>query len=107
MLIDARNRLATCKLAGVDPIWEERNIDDIGRYILSENNTRRHMTKGQRALAHARIFPDPEKGGRGKKSSLNEEFNGAYLSQARTVLKYAIATAEHWTFVFYRYPAKG
>jgi hypothetical protein len=37
----------------------------------------------------AMLYPDPEKGGRGKNSKLNLEFSGMRLSQARTVLRYA------------------
>jgi hypothetical protein len=44
------------------------------------------MTKGQRAMAAAMIYPKPEKGGRGKNSKINLEFSGQYLSMARTVL---------------------
>ena len=49
------------------------------------------MTKGQRAMAVAKIYPASEKGGRGKKSSKTEEFKvtGAHLSRARTFLRYA------------------
>lgn len=54
-LIDGRNRLAACKLAGVEPRFEL--IDD-GRdpvaYILATNVSRRHLSKGQRAMAVAR-----------------------------------------------------
>ena len=48
------------------------------------------MTKGQRAMAWAMIYPEPEKGGRGKKSSVTEEFvSSALISNARAVLKHA------------------
>ncbi len=49
------------------------------------------MTKGQRAMAVAKIYPEPEKGGRGKKSSKTEGFkvSAANISYARTVLQYA------------------
>ncbi len=52
----------------------------------------RHMTKGQRAMAVAKIYPEPEKGGRGKKLPANGEFSGVpsqRISEARTVLQYA------------------
>ena len=52
----------------------------------------RHMTKGQRAMAIAMIYPEPEKGGRGKKSVRITEFgfDPSYLSHARTVLRYSV-----------------
>jgi hypothetical protein len=41
-------------------------------------------------MAVAKLYPDPEKGGRGKKNSLEiKEFpNAGSVSQARTVLKW-------------------
>jgi len=59
----------------------------------------RHMTKGQRAMAVATIYPKPEKGGRGKKSVKITEsmFDASYLSHARTVLEYAPAgSSQRW-----------
>src|SRR5262249_15127400 len=46
------------------------------------------MTKGQQAMAHAMIFPEPEQRGRGNKRKDLEpkDFSAARLSQARTVL---------------------
>jgi len=40
-------------------------------------------------MATAMLHPEPAKGGRGKKASKNEAFGGAYLSNARTVLRAA------------------
>lgn len=48
------------------------------------NLQRRNLTKGQQAMALAMIYPEPEKGGRGKNSSLSKGFSNARLSQART-----------------------
>ncbi len=51
------------------------------------------MTKGQRAMAVAKIYPEPEKGGRGKKALKNSEFGVSrqYIGFARTVLHHAPA----------------
>ena len=60
----------------------------------------RHMTKGQRAMAVAMIYPDPEKCGRGKKSQAKTSakiggFSMDIVDKARTVLEHAsgVATA--------------
>ncbi len=45
-----------------------------------------HMTKGQRAMAVATIYPEPEKGGRRQKSFVTKGFSEGHLSKARTVL---------------------
>lgn len=47
------------------------------------------MTKGQRAMAVAKIYPEPEKGGRGKNAVVTTEFSASHLSHARTVLQWA------------------
>ncbi|MCX2972991.1 hypothetical protein EYC87_05255 [Halieaceae bacterium IMCC8485] len=85
--IDGRNRLAACKLAKVEPEVKQLNGHDPEALILSENIMRRHMTKGQRAMAVAMMYPE---GQQGKKDNIAKLLgSGEYLRQARTVLKYA------------------
>lgn len=96
VLIDGRNRREACKRAGVEPAFVELNGSDPVAYVLSSNINRRHMTKGQRAIAVAKLYPEPEKGGRGEKrlNNLKVSFTANYLSQARTVLKHLPEMAE-------------
>jgi len=92
-LIDGRNRLRACELAGVEPTFEQLDGHDPVAYILSANVNRRHMTKGQRAMAVAVAYPEPEQGKRNDldgTSPLSGEVKREYLSRARTVLRYAI-----------------
>ena len=51
VLIDGRNRLAACNLAGVEPSFTTLadGVDPIA-FILSENIYRRHLSKGQQAM---------------------------------------------------------
>jgi len=90
MLIDGRNRLAACKLAEVEPHYRVLESDPTA-YVLSANVHRRHLTKGQQAMATALAYPEPtNKGGRGKKSEttvLNTDVSTAYLKHARFVLR--------------------
>lgn len=51
-VVDGRNRLAACAIAGVEPKFETYDGDPIA-LVLSENNERRHMSTGQRAMAVA------------------------------------------------------
>jgi hypothetical protein len=45
------------------------------------------MTASQRAMATAVIYPEPQKGGRGKANPLlGKEFSGGLLTKARAVL---------------------
>jgi hypothetical protein len=50
MLLDGRNRLAACKLAKVEPTYIDVTGDPVA-YVLARNESRRHMSKGQRAMA--------------------------------------------------------
>jgi hypothetical protein len=97
VLIDGRNRLAACEIANVEPRFEELDgkIDAVA-YILSANINRRHLGKGQQAMAVAMIQPEPEKGGRGKLSQIHEGLSKSdkrtmqnNVSMARTIIKYA------------------
>jgi len=48
ILIDGRNRLAACELAGVEPTFCEYTGKDAAAYIVSVNLKRRHLTREQR-----------------------------------------------------------
>src|SRR4051794_3943945 len=47
VLIDGRNRLRACTMAGVEPRFETYQGDDPVGLIVSENINRRQLTKGQ------------------------------------------------------------
>jgi len=49
-LIDGRNRLAACKVAGVEPHFTTLNGHHPIAYILSSNVRRRQLSKGQQAM---------------------------------------------------------
>lgn len=53
-LLDGRNRLAACELAGVEPTFTRYDGSDPVGYILAANINRRHLTKGQQAMVAAR-----------------------------------------------------
>lgn len=50
-LIDGRNRLAACRIAGIEPRFTLLGDQDPVAYILSSNVHRRHMSEGARAMA--------------------------------------------------------
>lgn len=50
LLLDGRNRAAACERAEVEPTTVVYDGDPVA-YVLARNDRRRHMTKGQRAMA--------------------------------------------------------
>lgn len=98
-LIDGRNRLRACEIAGVEPRFESLNGHDPKAFIVSANLARRNLTKSQQAIALAMIYPDPDQRGRGKKSEaekLRESrgFSRDLLEQARTILRHSADLAQ-------------
>ena len=97
LLIDGRNRLRACELAGVEPTFMTLAEDcDPIPYILSCNISRRHMSKGQRAMATAMVYPEA-KMGRGStdaKVANNLGLSSELVRQARTVLRCAPQLAD-------------
>lgn len=90
VLVDGRNRRAACQIAGVTPTLRTLDGEDPTAYVLSANIHRRHMTKGQRAMAVARIYPEAKRG-RGNvdpagKAAEISGFSERLTRQARTVL---------------------
>jgi hypothetical protein len=71
-LIDGRNHARACEIAGVEPSTMVFDGDDPRAFILAMNIKRRHMTKGQQVMAVAMMYPEPEKGGKGKRSRIQE-----------------------------------
>ena len=56
-LLDGRNRLAACKLAGVDPAFIEYTGDSPVAFIIGANLARRHLDKGQKIALALEIEP--------------------------------------------------
>jgi hypothetical protein len=75
------------------------NGQDAAAFIVSANLAQRNLKKGQQAMLLAMIYPEPEKGGRGKKSVGTKAaeasgFSARRLEQARSVLGHSRALAE-------------
>jgi len=76
-VLDGRNRLAACKIAGVEPTFTEWSGPGSPlEWVISENLVRRHLTASQRAVIAYDLLPMLEKqakerqrlsNGRGKK----------------------------------------
>jgi ParB-like chromosome segregation protein Spo0J len=95
-IADGRNRERACEKAGIEPRYETRQFKDEDELIafIKSRSERRDLTKGQRAIGLAFLYPEPEKGGRGKKSkAINSAetagFSSRRLNEARTVLRHS------------------
>lgn len=57
ILIDGRNRLAACKIAKVEPRFEEYKGESPVSFIMGANLARRHLDKGQKIALALEIEP--------------------------------------------------
>lgn len=58
-VIDGRNRLAACQMAGVEPRFVDVETDNPIAYVVSKNLHRRHLNEGQRSSIAARLAAKP------------------------------------------------
>jgi hypothetical protein len=79
-VLDGRNRLAACEMAGVEPEFTTYEGDDPAGYALAVNIARRHLTKGQKAMIIARTE---------YKNYTEAEISKQYVSWARQVQRHA------------------
>lgn len=57
-ILDGRNRLAACAMAGVKPRFEEwKNSGSATEWVISANLMRRHLTASQRAVIGHELLP--------------------------------------------------
>jgi hypothetical protein len=96
-IIDGRNRLAACKIAGVEPTYTQLNGQDPVAFIFSVNAARRQMMRGAFAMIAAKACPELAKGGRGQKGVAATTFpmvSPDKLAHARKVLVFAPELAD-------------
>ena len=87
-LLDGRNRLAACKIAGVEPEFVSVNGADPVALSVSLNVKRRNLTKSQTAIAAAQVW-DGANFGPGKRADHLAEMFGTsagYIKNARALL---------------------
>ena len=85
VVLDGRNRLAACKLAGVEPAARDYSGSDPIGFAVSLNVKRRHLTEGQKAgLAH-KLLPMYEEEGRRKKAEAAAEANRRRAEDLRKI----------------------
>lgn len=92
VLIDGRNRLAACRLEGIEPVFALFTGNPVA-LIVSANVARRQMTKYQQAMARAVGLAEQGQraNGRWKRDALSEESTDTgkqYLKRCGAVLDY-------------------
>jgi len=85
-ILDGRNRLAACELAGVEPTFVTYEGDDPDGYALAVNLQRRHLTKGQQAMVAAKALSVSN-------NSQTSVANSVRVSQAR--IGQAVTVRDH------------
>lgn len=90
-VLDGRNRLAACELAGVEPSFEEYEGDDPDGYALAVNIARRHLRPSQRYIL---IEKARRLTGSTKSYSAESTAQAKRLSEAAVVLDFAPDLAE-------------
>lgn len=84
MVLDGRNRLAACRFADVEPVFEDYDGDDPLGFVLSHNLHRRHLTESQRAMVAAKLATMRHGGDR--KSGAFDQTANLRLDQAADML---------------------
>jgi hypothetical protein len=89
MLVDGRNRLRACEMAHVEPRFEVMQFEDdeAVKAFVADKSEHRNISKGQKAMRIAWLWPEPDRRGRGHKGKALETgaFSRQRLQQARTV----------------------
>lgn len=90
-IVDGINRDAACDMAGVEKSYITLPAEtDIVAYILSQNVRRRHLSKGQQAMAIAMMLEledGKQTGARAK--TVDSTVSEGYVSHAATIRRYA------------------
>jgi ParB-like chromosome segregation protein Spo0J len=91
-VLDGRNRLAACELAGVEPTFTTYDGDDPDGYALAVNLQRRNLTKGQAAMVAARACKETLQSTRKVATAIGT--SAQRITQANVVLDFAPDLAE-------------
>lgn len=98
LLVDGRNRLEACRRAKVDPHFEVHEFpdDDAVRAFVKSRSERRDLSKGEKAMGYALLYPEPKRGMHSELSTSTGKlgFDKSRLSQARAVLRHSRELAE-------------
>lgn len=86
VLVDGRNRLAACELAGIEPRFVVHAGDPV-RFVVTANMQRRDLTQGQKA--HLAVAADLDRKSEGLTLAAISGVSPAHIAQARVVARFA------------------
>jgi ParB-like chromosome segregation protein Spo0J len=86
-VLDGRNRLAACEIAGYEPLFTTYTRDDPAGYALAANIQRRNLTKGQIAMiaGKARLVSSQTTRAAASQAGVSQQ----RINQASVVLEFA------------------
>lgn len=87
-ILDGRNRLAACHMAGLEPRFETYDGDDPDGYALAVNGGRRDLTKSKRAMIAAKSSKLERFGDQSELARILQ-VPKSRISEAMTVFKHA------------------
>ena len=87
-VIDGRNRLAACKIAGIEPTFETYE-GDAATYALSANVNRRMLSKGQRAMIKVQASMIENPAATAESLVRGSDLNTRMIERARQVIRHA------------------
>jgi hypothetical protein len=90
-VLDGRNRLAACKLAKVEPRYEEftGTDDEALAFVLSANLHRRHLTTAQKAALAVKLLPLEQEAARRRQGTRTDLLPNSEGSGSGTALDLA------------------
>ncbi len=93
LILDGRNRHQACLLAGVEPTFTTFEGDPVS-FVLSSNEHRRHLNKGQRAIAVVQTLYSVKSFGDQTTTAERFDISEGFISRASTVINHAPDLAE-------------
>jgi len=87
-VLDGRNRLAACRLAGVEPAFSQYDGDDASGYALASNGQVRELTKAQKAVVGAKVILMSD-------SDIRDQDVASALRVGRSTITEAVTVARH------------
>lgn len=95
MVLDGRNRLKACQMAGVEPEFRAYRDSEPLAFVLSKNLLRRHLNESQRAMVGSKIAKLKHGGDRKSDQAANLPVSQSKAAEAMNVGERSVRDAKH------------